>query len=382
MVFMTSFSTSWIWQQEDWPKFHWRDEVIQPLLRSVRLKQGILLGKTGILTHEISLEKAIDTLLQNIVASFAIENEQLQVESLRSSLSKRMGLRLKRPHPSNDLSEGLARMMLDAISNLDTPLELSRLLKWHELLFIGQENTIFHTVSAGQLRGMEPMQVVSGRIDRPRVHYEAPPREALEQELSAFIAWFNQSLKDPNMDPLLRAAISHFWFVSLHPFEDGNGRITRMLTDLALAQADKQSIRLYAMSTTILAHRNAYYRILEKSQRGTTDITEWLDWFLEILEQSIQTAINKIEKTLTKSQFWQSVQALELSKEQVKILNLMLDDIDNSFEAGISASQYKKITKVSKATATRHLTDLLAKGCLEKLAGSGRSTRYKITTIK
>lgn len=375
---MSNFSPRWIWQQTDWPEFHWQDDVIQPLLRSVRLKQGILLGKTGVVIPETNLETTIDTLLQNIIASFAIENEQLQVESLRSSLAKRMGLHLKRPYTKNELSEGLARMMLDAIGNLDTPLELSRLLQWHQWLFSAHEKTIFSSVQAGQLRGTEFMQVVSGRIDRPRVHYEAPPREQLEQGLYVFINWFNHSLQNPNMDPLLRAAICHFWFVSLHPFEDGNGRITRMLTDLALAQAEKQSIRLYAMSTTILAHRSAYYRILEKSQRNTTNITEWLGWFLEILEQSIQAAINNIEKTLAKSQFWQHAQALEFSKEQVKILNLMFDDNDKGLEEGISAAQYKKITKVSKATATRHLTDLLAKGCIVKLPGSGRSTRYII----
>lgn len=376
---MSTHLIEWIWQQEDWPNVHWQDKDIQPLLRTIRLKQGILLGKTGAVSDDITLESALDTLLQNIIASSAIEGEQLNVQSVRSSLAKRIGLHLKQPYPTTERSEGLAQMMLDAIYNLDTPLSLERLKQWHQWLF-PQDSKSLYPVKAGQLRDEEPMQVVSGRIDKPTVHFEAPPRARLEYELTLFIEWFNQSLEDPTTDPLLRAAVCHFWFITLHPFEDGNGRITRALTDLALAQDDKQSIRLYAMSATILANRTDYYQILEQSQRNTTNITAWLCWFLETLEHSIQTAINKIDQTLNKSRFWQTVQKEELSKEQIKIINMMFDDEDNGFELGISAAQYKKITKVSKATATRHLTDLLEKGCIEKLPGGGRSTRYQITS--
>ena len=375
---MSNSSTKWIWQQKDWPKFHWQEESVQPLLRNVRLKQGILLGKTGAIVEEITLESALDTLLQNIIASSAIEGEQLNALSVRSSLAKRIGLHLKQPYPTSERSEGLAKMMLDAITNLNSPLSIERLLQWHRWLF-PDDNRSIYSIKAGQLRGDEPMQVVSGRIDKPTVHFEAPPREQLDQELTAFIDWFNQSLQDSILDPLLRAAICHFWFVTLHPFEDGNGRITRALTDLALAQDDKQSIRLYAMSTNILASRNGYYQILEKSQRNTSNITSWLCWFLEILGESIQTAINKIDQTLAKSRFWQRFQGVELSKEQIKVLNKMLDE--SSFVEGISATQYKKITKLSKATATRHLAELVEKGCIEKLPGGGRSTRYQIKSV-
>lgn len=376
---MRNIPVDWIWQQRNWPEFHWEEEVIQPLLRVVRLKQGILLGKTGAINDHITLEASLDTLLQNIIASSAIEGEQLNVQSVRSSLAKRIGLHLNHSYPTTERSEGLAQMMLDAIYNLDSPLSLARLSQWHQWLFINNSISLY-PVRAGQLRGDEPMQVVSGRIDKPTVHYEAPPRERLEYELTKFIDWFNQSLSDPTIDPLLRAAICHFWFVTLHPFEDGNGRITRALTDLALAQDEKQSIRLYAMSTTILANRNEYYQILEKSQRNTTNITSWLCWFLETLEKSVQIAIDKIDQTLAKSRFWQFFQDVELSKEQCNVLNRMFDEGDQGFVNGLSASQYKKITKVSKATATRHLTDLLEKGCLEKLPGGGRSTRYQITS--
>ena len=375
---MSNDQAKWIWQLENWPKFHWKDKKIQPLLREVRLKQGILIGKTGVVSQDVPLESALDTLLQNIIASSAIEGEQLNIQSVRSSLAKRIGVYLKQPYPTSERSDGLAQMMLDAIYNLNIPLSLERLLQWHKWLFPNDTTSFLYPIKAGQLRGEEPMQVVSGRIDRLTVHYEAPPRSRLERELNEFIDWFNKSLEETSFDPLLRAAITHFWFITLHPFEDGNGRITRALTDLALAQEDQQSIRLYAMSATILAHRNDYYNVLEKGQRHTTDITSWLSWFLETLENSIQTAINKIDQTLAKNRFWQFHQGQELSKEQIKIINLMFDDKDKTFEQGISAAQYKKITKVSKATATRHLVDLLEKGCIEKLPGGGRSTRYQI----
>lgn len=377
---MNDTQIKWIWQLIDWPKFSWDDQIVQPMLREVRLKQGILIGKTEAITKNITLESALDTLLQNIIASSAIEGERLNEQSVRSSLAKRIGLHFKQPYPTTERSEGLAQMMLDAINNLNAPLSLERLQQWHKWLFPDDAATKLYTINAGGLRGNEPMQVVSGRIDKPRVHYEAPPRERLEHELNAFIEWFNQSLREHELDPLLRAAISHFWFITVHPFEDGNGRITRAITDLALAQEDKQSIRLYTMSATILANRNDYYQILEQSQRQTTDITLWLSWFFKTLENSIQTAISKIDHTLAKSRFWQVFQERELSKEQIKIINLLFDEKDNAFEEGISSAQYKKFTKVSKATATRHLSDLLDKGCIEKLPGGGRSTRYQIAS--
>ncbi len=375
---MNDKALTWIWQQPNWPHFHWQDERIQPLLRNTRLKQGILLGKTGAICDEFTLETALDNLLQNIITSSAIEGEQLNAQSIRSSLAKRMGLSFKQPYPTTERSEGLAQMMLDAISNLEAPLTLERLFLWHQWLFPNIETSIY-TIQVGQLRGNDPMQVVSGRIDKPTIHFEAPPRNQLENELAAFIDWFNQSRNDAKLDPLLRAAICHFWFVTLHPFDDGNGRITRTLTDLTLAQYDKQSIRLYAMSATILAKRKGYYSVLEESQHNTMDITLWLAWFLETLEDSLQAAIDKIDRTLKKTRFWQRYQDIELSAEQIKILNRLLDEGEKGFEEGISASQYQKITKVSKATATRHLTDLLAKGCIEKLPGAGRNTRYKMS---
>ncbi len=268
-------------------------------------------------------------------------------------------------------------MMLDAIDNRHQPLTLERLLQWHHWLFPADDWTL-QRVRVGQLRGEEPMQVVSGRLDRPTVHFEAPPHQGLEQALACFIDWFNASLNDPSQDPLLRAAICHLWFVTLHPFDDGNGRITRALTDLALSQADSQSIRLYAMSVAILELRTDYYRVLEQTQKGGLDITAWLIWFLDTLNATLEQAQQAITHTLAKSRFWQQHGSEPLSTEQIKVLNRMLDGGENGFLQGISASQYQKVAKVSKATATRHLVDLLEKGCLEKMPGGGRNTRYQI----
>lgn len=366
----------WVWQQADWPDFHWQNDLIAPRLRAVRLKQGMLLGKSGAISSELNNEAALDALLQNIITSSAIEGEKLNVQSVRSSLAKRLGLQIS-SYPTSNRSEGLVKMMLDAINNLDNPLTLSRLFQWHEWLFPDTEQSIYH-IQVGTLRGEDAMQVVSGRIDKPTVHFEAPPRDVLDRELAYFIDWFNQSRENTSLDPLLRAAICHFWLVTLHPFDDGNGRITRALTDLALAQADKQSIRLYAMSATILDKRNDYYRVLEHSQRNTTDITSWMLWFLETLEETLQSSLNKIDRTLAKTKYWQRQDNIGLSAEQIKVLNRLLDGGEKGFEQGISASQYQKIAKVSKATATRHLVYLLEKGYIEKLPGGGRNTRYKV----
>ncbi|KEQ15099.1 Fic family protein [Endozoicomonas numazuensis] len=377
---MTDYSsTQWIWQKSDWPEFHWQEESVLPLLRKVRFSLGILLGKASSTQGDDEDASALNTLLENIITSSAIEGERLNAQSVRSSLAKRLNLKGTddAAYPTSERTEGLAEMMMDAISNLDTPLGLTRLYQWHHWLFPATEFSL-NNVQSGQLRGEEPMQVVSGRIDRPTVHFEAPARSLLEPELSHFFNWFNDSRNDPKCDPLLRAAISHFWFVTLHPFDDGNGRLTRAITDLALAQADEQSIRLYAMSGVILKNRKAYYHILEKSQRGDMDITQWLLWFLQMLEETIQVSLTKIDRTLQKTRFWQQFHGAGLSDEQVKVLNRLLDGGQNGFESGISASQYQKVAKVSKATATRHLSDLLNKGCIEKLPGGGRSTRYQV----
>jgi len=222
------------------------------------------------------------------------------------------------------------------------------------------------------------MRVVSARIDRPTVHFEAPPRDGLERQLSEFLAWFASSRQDAGLDPLLRAGIAHLWFVTLHPFDDGNGRLTRALTDLALAQAESQAIRFHAMSVSILEDRVGYYRALEGPQKADLDISAWLDWFLRTLLASLRQALARIDRVPAKSRYWQRHRQHALGAEQLKVLNRLLDGGERGFENGISAAQYQSVAKVSKATATRHLGDLQEKGYLQHLPGGGRSTRYRI----
>ncbi|MCX7512570.1 Fic family protein [Frateuria hangzhouensis] len=368
----------WIWQQPQWPHFRWQAEALAPLLRDCQQAQGRLLGMAGAIAGDAQAQGELDTLLQNIITSSAIEGEQLNVASVRSSLARRLGVDRDAGARPTPRSEGLAALMLDATQHYDRPLDLSRLMRWHAWLFPVQDTVLAHPVRAGRLRGDEPMQVVSGRIDRPTVHFEAPPREGLEARLDAFLDWFNRSRRDATLDPLLRAGMAHFWFVTLHPFDDGNGRLTRAITDLALAQGQHQAIRFHAMSASILADRAGYYRVLESSQKAGLDITAWLQWFLTTLLASLHDALQRIDRVLAKARFWQQHHQHGLLAEQIKVLNRLLDGGERGFEQGISAAKYQAVAKVSKATATRHLADLLDKGCLERLPGGGRSTRYQI----
>ncbi|KPU52004.1 hypothetical protein AN403_531 [Pseudomonas fluorescens] len=369
----------WIWQQPDWPDFTWNAERLAPLLRECVQAQGRLMGMASSVGSSLSAQSELDTLLQNIVTSSAIEGEQLNVGSVRSSLARRLGLDLLDGDRVSQRSEGLAQLMLDATQHFAEPLTLERLMDWHEWLFPEQDGDLAaRAIRVGALRGDEPMQVVSGRLDKPTVHFEASPRPGLERQLEIFLDWFENGRSQAGLDPLLRAGIAHFWFVTLHPFDDGNGRLTRTITDLALAQGEAQAIRFYAMSASILEDRTGYYRVLETSQKATTDVTEWLEWFLRTLLRSLQQAMSRIDSVLGKARFWQAHQRSELSVEQIKVLNRLLDGGERGFEHGISAAQYQAVAKVSKATATRHLTELLNKDCLQRLPGGGRSTRYQI----
>jgi Fic family protein len=368
----------WIWQQPGWPHFNWQAEPLAPLLRACTQAQGRLLGMLGAVGSDSEAQSSLDALLQNIVTSSAIEGEQLNISSVRSSLARRLGI--SEEGRVSARSEGLAELLLDATSAHQQPLDQQRLYRWHCWLFPSDDNLLGRRLRVGTLRGEEPMQVVSGRLDRPTVHFEAPPRTGLEEQLADFLTWFESSRSDAGLDPLLRAGIAHFWFVTLHPFDDGNGRLTRAITDMALAQSEQQAIRFYAMSASILDDRAGYYRILEAGQKGTLDISAWLQWFLGTLLKSLEQALARIGRVLAKARFWQTHRSQILSAEQIKVLNRLLDGGERGFEEGISAAQYQAVAKVSKATATRHLGDLLEKGCIVKLPGGGRSTRYCLNT--
>lgn len=362
----------WIWQQQNWPNFTWDDAALAPLLRELSYNQGLLVGRMGVQTAH-QKQQALDTLLANIIHSSAIEGEKLNAFSVRSSLAKKLNID-EQPYPTTVQSDNLAEIMLDAINNTDSALNLERVLNWHRLLFSG-EQSLFTKIEGGQLRGDEPMQVVSGRLDKPILHFTAPPKERVNKELSLFFNWFNKAQNEPQIDPFIRAAIAHLWFVTIHPLEDGNGRITRLITDLALAQEHAESIRFYAMSVAILEDRKSYYEVLEATQRGELCITKWIKWFLRTLNNAIHHTLNNIEQTIFKTNYWASKDQTKLGEQQVKVLNKLLD---GQFEQGISASQYQKVAKVSRATATRHLSDLQTLGFMIKTAAGGRSTRYKV----
>ncbi len=369
----------WIWQHTDWPHFYWQPARLAALLRECGQAQGKLLGMLGSVSGPVSAKNELDALLQNVLASSAIEDEQLNVGSVRSSLARRLGLEAMEDGKVSPRSEGLAELMMDATEHYTEPFTLARLLNWHHWLFpVPEAGFAARALNVGALRGDEPMQVVSGRLDKPTLHFEAPPRAGLDLALDDFLEWFETSRDQPALDPLVRAGVAHFWFVTLHPFDDGNGRLTRAITDLALAQGEHQAIRFYAVSASILEDRAGYYQALESAQRATLDITDWLQWFLKTLLRSVQQAMARIDRVLDKSRFWQRYADLALSAEQIKVLNRLLDGGEKGFEDGISAAQYQAVAKVSKATATRHLADLLEKNCLVRLPGGGRSTRYQV----
>lgn len=368
----------WIWQQPSWPHFIWSDDELAAALRECHVLQGTLLGRAGTVGDDVEAGEELDALLQNVITSSAIEGEQLNVDSVRSSLARRLGVATGAEAPRTPRSEGLAELMFDATHQVDAPLDLMRLFHWHTLLFPPGETILPLRIRVGELRGDAPMQVVSGRMDRPVIHFEAPGRPGLEGQLALFLDWFASSRDDATLDPLLRAGLAHLWFVTLHPFDDGNGRLTRAISDLALGQAGHEAARFHAMSASILADREEYYRVLEASQKGSLDITPWLAWFLRTLKDSLLRALARIDRVILKTHYWNRHRSDGLSIEQVKVLNRLLDGGDRGFEGGISASQYQALAKVSKATATRHLVDLLAKGCIVRLPGGGRSTRYGI----
>lgn len=372
--------TQWIWQHADWPKLHWDNAALAPLLREVTQLQGRLLGQAGAINEAHSAKANIDALLQNIVQSSAIEGEVLNVESVRSSLAKRLGVEEAGLTAETAKTAGLAELLLDATQNYDAPLTLARLYRWHGYLFAEDTNPItqLDSINVGQLRGDAPMQVVSGPMNKRVVHFEAPPKEGLYEQLSMFLIWLADSANDASLDPILRAAKAHFWFVTLHPFDDGNGRLARAISDYALAQAEHQSIRFYAMAASMMEKRSSYYQVLETSQKGGLDITAWMLWFLETLKHSIVSAQARIEVVLQKTRFWQTHAQAGLNENQMKVLNRLLDAGADGFEGKLNARKYMSIAGVSKATATRHLQELLDKQCIVKCEGGGRSTHYDI----
>lgn len=362
----------YIYNNPNWPNFEWNSEKLLPLLSLVRNKQGLLIGKMSVLGFDLRNEANLQILTQEIVKSTEIEGEVLDKEQVRSSVARRLGLEISGLVNSERNVDGIVDLMLDAITNYDKELSKERLFSWHASLFPEGRSGMYN-IKAGSWRddSTGPMQVVSGALGKEKVHYQAPPAETLEKEMQQFIRWFNLNQKE---DFVLKAAVAHLWFVTVHPFEDGNGRISRALSDMLLARSDEQTNRFYSMSTQIRKERNSYYEILEKTQKGAMDITNWLEWFLNCLLHSIENSEKLLEKIIFKHSFWIKHTGLTINDRQRKVLNLLMDD----FEGALSTTKWAKIGKCSQDTALRDIQDLMEKGILMKSPQGGRSTNYEL----
>ena len=364
----------WIWQRPEWPEFHWDSARLAQPLAAARRAQGELSGMARLLDPNSDLYTQLEVLTSEGVATSAIEGERFDPNALRSSLARRLGLPTAGlPTPPRSI-EGLVDVLLDATQKLDKPLTQRTLAGWQAALFPTGRSGL-SKIRVGTLRGASPMRIVSGPIDRQRVHYEAPPRLRLERELKRFLGWFN---KPPaHVDRLLRAGVAHAWFELIHPFEDGNGRVGRALLDRALAQDENRSSRLYSLSARFMAVRSEYYDALGALSRGDLDATEWLRWFLEQVVAACGESAGTVERVLQKARFWVRHAEPALSERQRKALNALLDAGPDGFVGGMTNKKYAHLTHVSPATAQRDLAELAERGILQT-QGAGRSVRYEL----
>ncbi len=368
---------TFIHERKDWTNFRWDSEALLPLLGPVRHLQGKLMGRMAALGFELRQEAFLETLTDDVLKTSEIEGEFLQPEQVRSSLARRLGLDIAGLAPSDRHVDGVVEMMLDATRGFSKPLTAERLFDWQAALFPTGRSGM-HKINVGQWRSDErgPMQVVSGAMGRERVHFQAPEAGRLEAEMQLFLDWFNA--EQPPLDPVLKSGIAHLWFVTLHPFDDGNGRIARAIADLQLSKAEGSPQRFYSMSAQIRAQRNEYYRLLEKTQRGGSDITDWLQWFLRCLQYALTAADTTLERVLAKARFWEKHATTILNERQVLLLNKLLD----GFEGKLTSSKWAKIAKCSSDTALRDIGDLLGKGVLQKEEGAGRNTGYGLVGVE
>ncbi len=358
--------------REDWPAFRWDDSAIGPLLARTRYAQGLLLGRMEGLGFELRRDADLTVMTAETVKSSAIEGEQLDDREVRSSLARRMGIEETVSTPASRSVDGVVEMMLDATRQFNDPLTPERLFGWHAALFpTGRSGPRKIAIGAWRTKGM---QVVSGPSDRQRVHFEAPEAARVPEEMDAFLSWFNAP---PREDPVIRAALAHFWFVTIHPFEDGNGRIARAIADLALARADGQAERFYSMSAQIETERNEYYSILEGCQKGEVDITLWLDWFLRCLERSLEQAEETLAAVLHKARVWKRIGSGPINERQRSLINRLLD----GFEGQLTSSKAGQLTNCSSDTALRDIRGLLELGVLVQNEGGGRSTSYRLAEL-
>ena len=364
---------TYIYELPEWPEFTWNAQALAKVLAAVRHKQGKHLGKMEALGFELRTEASLTALTNEIVKSSAIEGEDLATDEVRSSIARKLGLDVAGlPKPGREV-EGIVEMMLDATQNFGQPLTAERLYGWHAALFpTGRSGMVRITVGAWRTGEAGPMQVVSGPMGKERVHFLAPEADLLEGEMEHFLDWFNRS---SDIDPVLKAAVAHLWFVTIHPFDDGNGRIARAIADMALSRADESKDRFYSMSSGIEAQRREYYIRLESAQRGSLDITSWLTWFLECLDRAIDASDTMLGSVLHKARLWQRINTKSVNDRQRKIINRMLEHV---WQGHLNTSKYARLTQCSADTALRDIRELLERGILLKNEGGGRSTSYRL----
>lgn len=360
----------YIYQQTDWPKFKWDNDLVLFKLGEVRNLQGKLFGKMESLGFELRNQAILDTLTLEIIKSTEIEGGFLNPEQVRSSIAKRLGMDYAGIVPSDRNVDGMVDMMIDATQNCLKPLTQERLFEWHAAIFpMGRSSMFKITVADWRIDSTGPMQVVSGALGKEKVHFQAPVSSIVPFEMNRFIDWYNNT---DNIDLVLKAAIAHLWFVTIHPFEDGNGRITRALTEMMLARSDKSTQRFYSMSAQIRIERKHYYDILEKTQKGTIDITSWIIWFLDCLNNALKSSEHILSRVLNKAELWKNHASTLLNERQVLMINKLLD----GFEGKLTTSKWAKISKCSSDTALRDIQDLVNKNILHKEQAGGRSTNY------
>ena len=369
---MNSGEYTYIWQLSDWPSWRFDLAALAQPLADVSRAQGLLMGRLADVGMALRDQASLSVLTEDVIKTSEIEGEQLNVESVRSSIARKLGVDIGALAPVDRQVEGMVEMVLDATANCKAPLSRERLLGWHAALFpTGYSGLV--PIRAGSWRddGTGPMQVVSGPLGRQRVHFEAPPADRLESEIHRFLAWANSATDEV---PLIKAGLAHLWLVTLHPFDDGNGRIARAVGDLFLARADGSPQRFYSLSAQIQRERKAYYNILERTQKQSLDVTEWLAWFLNALHRAVDEAQHTLNAVLAKTRFWQRWATTPLNERQVKLVNRMLD----GFEGKLTSSKWAAIAKCSPDTALRDITDLVNRGVLQKSHAGGRSTSYEL----
>jgi Fic family protein len=372
---MNSVEKVYVWQQVEWP--HWRYDATQlaQLLHQVHLAQGLLLGRMHDLGMDLQDQATLRVLTEDVLKSSEIEGEKLNPHSVRSSIARRLGVDIGALAEPDRHVDGVVDMVLDATQNRDAVLSEQRLFAWHASMFpTGYSGLSKIRVGVWRDDSHGPMQVVSGSMRRQRIHYQAPDAVLLDAEMKDFLAWFNLDQRD---DPVIKAGLAHLWFVTIHPFDDGNGRIARALGDMALAKAERSAQRYYSLSSQIQRERKVYYEQLEAAQKSDMDVTQWLTWFLECLLRALDGADETLSLVLAKARYWRVWAGMPMNERQVKLLNRLLD----GFDGRLTSSRWGSMAKCSQDTALRDITDLVERGVLMRSQASGRSTCYELVPL-